>query len=400
VGYSGEFLEAENSLAVRYPDGGLCRNADGSVSLECTCGLVLGGNIDSENPLFTPGGSAWTNDSLPFLDVPPEDDPRLHPRNRCIHVGFLSIALVPLRDGQEILGLLHFADRRTDRFTPESIRFLEGLGASIGGALAQKRVQEELRESQERLLEAYRLANIGAWKWHADSDTVTWSEELYRIAGLDPERPPPTYAQHADFVAAASWGRLQAAVARTLETGEPYELELELMLPDGSARWVRSLGSALHDDQGRVEGLYGTFQDISASWQAKKEIARALSLLESTMESTADGILVTNGLGRIIRYNVRFRAIWGIPESIAAAKDDDAALGFVLDQLKEPQLFLKGVQDLYAAPERTSFDVLELKDGRVLERYSQPQRIDGSVVGRVWSFRDVTARRRRRNWPI
>ena len=77
--------------------------------------------------------------------MPPEDDPRLNPRNRCIHVGFLSIALIPLRAGEEILGLLHLADRRKDRFTPESIRFFEGLGASIGVALRSKRAEGGLR---------------------------------------------------------------------------------------------------------------------------------------------------------------------------------------------------------------------------------------------------------------
>ena len=112
------------------------------------------------------------------------------------------------------------------------------------------------------------------------------------------------------------------------------------------------------------------------------------------MESTADGILVADGKGAMVRFNARFTEVCGIPEAIAASKDDDATLGFVLDQLKEPELFLQAVRDLYASPEKTSFDVLELKDGRVLERYSQPQRIDDSVVGRVWSFRDVTERKR------
>ena len=142
VGYSDDFLRTENSLAVRYPDGGLCRNEDGSVSLECICGTVLGGKLDLTNPLFTPGGSAWTNDARPLLAVPPELDFRVHPRNRCIHVGFLSLALIPLRAGPEILGLLHLADRTPDRFTAESVRFFEGIGASIGMAIQRRKAEE------------------------------------------------------------------------------------------------------------------------------------------------------------------------------------------------------------------------------------------------------------------
>jgi PAS domain S-box-containing protein/putative nucleotidyltransferase with HDIG domain len=151
IGYSDEFLRAENTVAVRYPDGGACRDEDGAVSLECTCGLVLAGRTDSANPLFTSGGSACTNDALPLLGLPPEEDPRLHPRNRCIHVGFQSIALVPLRAGNEIVGLLHLADRRKDRFTAESIRFFEGVGASIGVALLHRQAEAEVRRQAEQL---------------------------------------------------------------------------------------------------------------------------------------------------------------------------------------------------------------------------------------------------------
>ena len=135
-------------------------------------------------------------------------------------------------------------------------------------------------------------------------------------------------------------------------------------------------------------------RDIRERKAGEEDIARALSLLESTMESTADGILVADGTGGMVRFNARFREIWSIPDAIVASGDDDAALSFVLDQLETPEIFLQTVRDLYASPERTSFDLLELRDGRVLERYSQPQRIDGTVVGRVWSFRDVTQSRR------
>jgi PAS domain S-box-containing protein len=127
--------------------------------------------------------------------------------------------------------------------------------------------------------------------------------------------------------------------------------------------------------------------------RTEEEIAGMLSLLESTMESTADGIMVADGKGGIVWANVKFREMWGIPKAIVASKDDDAALSFVLDQLKEPEIFIKTVQELYSTPGKISFDVLELKDGRVFDRYSQPRRIGDLVSGRVWSFRDITERK-------
>jgi PAS domain S-box-containing protein len=150
-GFSSDFLLAENSLIVRAQDGGLCRDQNGNVSLECTCGLVISGQTDPAHPLFTPGGSFWTNDSLPLLDLPADQEPRIRPRNRCIHEGFCSVALIPIRANQEIVGLLQLNGRKRDSFTLETIRFFEGISSSIGVALMRKRAEEELRASETRL---------------------------------------------------------------------------------------------------------------------------------------------------------------------------------------------------------------------------------------------------------
>jgi len=117
------------------------------------------------------------------------------------------------------------------------------------------------------------------------------------------------------------------------------------------------------------------------------------SLLAATLESTADGILVVDGSGRIARHNQNFREMWRLPEELIAAGDDDQLIGYVLKQLTDPAAFVAEVGRLYSSPELSSFDTLEFLDGRVFERYSQPQRLDGKSVGRVWSFRDMTSYR-------
>ncbi len=119
-----------------------------------------------------------------------------------------------------------------------------------------------------------------------------------------------------------------------------------------------------------------------------------LSLQRATLESTTDGILVVDSSGRWESFNRKFLEMWQIPRKITDEGDDDAALEFVLDQLVDPAAFLAQVRELYEQPDAESYDVLTFTDGRVLERYSQPQRLEGRVVGRVWSFRDVTDRRR------
>jgi len=120
----------------------------------------------------------------------------------------------------------------------------------------------------------------------------------------------------------------------------------------------------------------------------------SLSLLRATLESTADGVLVVDNLGKIRTYNQKFVDMWMIPPHVLATGNDADALDFAVDQVKHPDEFLEKVRDLYLHPGRESFDTIEFKDGRIFERYSRPQLVGGQTIGRVWSFRDVTEHRR------
>ncbi len=124
------------------------------------------------------------------------------------------------------------------------------------------------------------------------------------------------------------------------------------------------------------------------------QLQQSLSLFHATLESTADGILVISTEGKISGYNQKFIEMWRIPRMALNGLRDEDLLSIALPQLQDPAAFQAGVQSLYARPEAVSFDTLVLKDGRIFERYSQPQSIGEKIVGRVWSFRDVTQSRR------
>jgi len=119
-----------------------------------------------------------------------------------------------------------------------------------------------------------------------------------------------------------------------------------------------------------------------------------MSLLSATLESTADGILVVSAEGRISSVNNKFLSMWGIARELVDAGDDEAVIGSVMGQLVDPDAFVEKVTALYADPDAESHDVLRFRDGRTFERYSRPQKVEDRVVGRVWSFRDVTQARR------
>ncbi len=130
-----------------------------------------------------------------------------------------------------------------------------------------------------------------------------------------------------------------------------------------------------------------------ARLQAENRLQHTVSLLNATLDSTADGILVVSNEGKVTSCNKKFIEMWHLSCDSSIGKEDKAVLERVIDQLQSPSDFLEKVRSLYTDLSATSFDVLYFKDGRIFERYSQPQRIDDKIMGRVWSFRDVTRAR-------
>lgn len=140
--------------------------------------------------------------------------------------------------------------------------------------------------------------------------------------------------------------------------------------------------------------LVASFRPTFHRQESDDGLREAMSLLSATLESTADGILVVGTDGKIAGINDQFSTMWQIPREMLATHDDQAVMQYVMAQLSDPATFLEKVNELYADPAAESHDVLEFLDGRTFERYSRPQKVDDKVVGRVWSFRDVTPRRR------
>ena len=158
-GFSKEFVLTENTLIQHDAAGVPCRDSQGHVNLECACGLVISGKMGPDHPLFTKGGSFWINDSRPLLDLSADQDPRLHPRNNCVLQGFASVALIPLRNKERIVGLLQLNARRKDCFTHEMIEQLEEITAQIGSALMRKYDEVEIQETNRKLEAAMILAH-------------------------------------------------------------------------------------------------------------------------------------------------------------------------------------------------------------------------------------------------
>jgi diguanylate cyclase (GGDEF)-like protein/PAS domain S-box-containing protein len=184
----------------------------------------------------------------------------------------------------------------------------------------------------------------------------------------------------------------EAAYRAITQDGGRYEAELPLRRFDNSAFLARMHGCAL-DPSATQTGSIWVFEDITEKKRAEAALSYSVSLTNAALESTVDGILVVDHCGRISRWNQKFVDLWQIPDALLLTDVDDPLLGFVAAQMAQPESFLTKVRELYAQAELSSLDTLVLADGRVIERYSQPQRIGEDIVGRFWSFRDITERK-------
>lgn len=179
-----------------------------------------------------------------------------------------------------------------------------------------------------------------------------------------------------------------SSIQKTLFLHQPINAEIRISHHQ-EVRWFESRMVPLTNDK-----VIALVRNITVRKQTEEHLEESLSLLQATLESTDDGILVVNLEGKIASYNNRFLALWKIPVSIISEKNDESTINYILEQLRSPESFLKKVKELYTNPDSESFDIIEFNDGRIYERYSKPQVIGGKSIGRVWSFRDVTEQKK------
>ncbi|MDZ8055411.1 MAG: PAS domain S-box protein [Aulosira sp. ZfuVER01] len=178
------------------------------------------------------------------------------------------------------------------------------------------------------------------------------------------------------------------------QQGSVNRVEEVVPRPDGTVSIVDMIKVPVFHPDGRRKALVVLGRDVSDRKLTQVALENSLSLLSAILESIQDGILAIDSLGNITSYNQKFLEMWSIPPELLTEPDHPKRLAYLANQLKDPQGFLQRVRELYAQPELDSYDFLELQDGRVFERYSCPQRIKDQIIGRVWSFRDVTQRQK------
>jgi PAS domain S-box-containing protein len=169
---------------------------------------------------------------------------------------------------------------------------------------ARKRAEEELRQSRQELTEAQRIAKVGSWFWEPEPDVVVWSPEMYHVSGRDPTLPAPRYRELQTVYSPESMARLRPMVERALQTGAPYEVELEMVRPDGSRRTVTSRGEVQRDQSGRIVKVRGTVQDITERRLAEEALRVSEQKFETIFRASPVPLSVSErDTGRLIEIN-------------------------------------------------------------------------------------------------
>ncbi|WP_457652130.1 PAS domain-containing sensor histidine kinase [Rhodocaloribacter sp.] len=185
-----------------------------------------------------------------------------------------------------------------------------------------------------------------------------------------------------------AWNNLRRVETGGLRT----RVERTIVREDGERRNV-----VVYQRPIRFEGeeaVQSILIDVTERKRAQTELEEAVSLFRSTLESTADGLLVVGLDRKVVAYNERFLTLWRLDPELMEGGDARALIAMIEDQFLDPEAVLARTEAYYETPEREGFDVLRFRDGRVFERYSRPQWVGGRIVGRVWSYRDVTSRER------
>lgn len=219
----------------------------------------------------------------------------------------------------------------------------------------------------------------------ADRDTIlSVSSNFAQLFGYEPAEmvgmsllellSPKSYKQASQMISAASNTVCETIFLKRDGTAFPADVRSKFVFWEGRLVQVKAV------------------RDLTERKLLAAELERSRSLLHATLEATADGILAVTTAGEMISYNEKLVQMWGIYEEVRNSMDRTLRLAFLTKQVKDPRAFLQRVKEFYSDAESEGCDILEFKDGRSFERYTQPIRVGQNIIGRVWRFRDITSR--------
>jgi diguanylate cyclase len=258
--------------------------------------------------------------------------------------------------------------------------------------------EERLRRSEAQLAEAQELAALGSWEWNIISDELTWSPQLYRILGRDPDRSPASYEGYFEAIHPSDRALAEGAIQDIRASGSPLDYECRAVLPGGVERVIHARGRPVKDDSGKLVRVVGTVQDVTGLAQARRRLERANRHNEALLNSVADGIYGLDLEGRITFVNPAATALTGYTvEETLGRRHHDLVHHTREDGMPYPPGDCLCTRALERGVARTVCDeVFWRRDGASfpVEYTTTPTSEGETLTGALVVFRDITERRR------
>ncbi len=341
----------------------------------CTRDQIIGQPPYKFSPEYQPDGQLSRKKALEKINAALEGVPQRFEWKHCQFDGTLFDAEVSL-NRMNSLGKIY-------------------IQAIVRDITDRKRVEVALRRSEERYRSLINNAYYSITLFDTCNNITMINDVSARKLGGEPnDFIGKTYRDIFPEQAEILIDRIQ----QVIKTGERLNFEDKLRMPDGTERWFWSNLQPVVNSDGKITSVLVVAHDMTDKKKAEEALKESQNLLRAILESTADGILVVNNNGQVTHTNKNFAELWRMPPQLIQSRDDDKLLEFVLDQLVDPEAFLAKVKILYNSSEK-DIDQLHFKDGRVFERNSFPLIQNNEIAGRVWSFKDITAKRQQGQFP-
>ncbi len=288
---------------------------------------------------------------------------------------------------------LSIMDARREQAERE--RYLSAIAAARSEELQQtlielQQAQAEQKQAEQKYRSIFENAVEGIFQSTLNGRYITANPMLAQIYGYDGPEELIATINNIESQVYVDKNRRTQFVHLLQKSDAFWNFESQVYRKDGSIIWISENARVIRNPQGKIIGYEGTVEDITQRKQAEEKLEKSLSLLQATLESTADGILAIDQDGQITSYNEKFIDLLQISQIGLEKATFKQGLKILLPQLKKPQDCLSQIRTWRDSPNLEFWNTLEFKEGRILECYSRPQRVGNCTVGRVFSFRDIT----------
>ncbi|MDY6934554.1 MAG: PAS domain S-box protein [Spirochaetota bacterium] len=323
-GFSTQFVEVERYLCARDSVGRLMRDSTGNPVLECMCGNVICGRTDPSLSFFTEGGSFWTNSTTELIASTTEEDRQARTRNRCNGEGYESVALIPLRSGSEIIGLLQLNDKQKYKFTPEMITFFEKIVESIAIALANRKYQDTIQKERDTTRKYLDIAGVMFVAIDSKEKVTLINKKGCEILGY-PQEEIIGKNWFENFLPEKLSENVKSVFQKLMSGGiEPVEYyENPVLTKGGEVRIIAWHNTILIDEVGDIVGSLSSGEDITERRKAEEELERYRDHLEDLVKERTIKLELANRELESFSYSVShdlrspLRAISGFAEIIS-----------------------------------------------------------------------------------